>query len=49
MTEANDKVIQIVTEAGYYDSGAQYVTVEQREEFVCQLFGEIGVEHPECG
>jgi multiple sugar transport system substrate-binding protein len=49
MTEANDSVIQIVTDAGYYESGAQYVTVEQREEFVCQLFGEIGVEHPECG
>ncbi len=48
LTAANEEVIQIVTDAGYYDSGEKYVTVEDREQFVCQLFAEINIEHPEC-
>jgi len=48
LTTANDEVTQIVTDAGYYDSGAHYVQVEEREQFVCQLFAQINVEHPEC-
>lgn len=48
LTNANNEVIQIVTDAGYYADGKHYVTVEEREQFVCQLFAEINVEHPEC-
>jgi multiple sugar transport system substrate-binding protein len=48
LTAANDEVIQIVTDAGYYDSGAHYVQVEEREQFVCDLFAELELEHPEC-
>jgi multiple sugar transport system substrate-binding protein len=49
MQAANEEIIGIVRDAGYYDQGTKYITVEQREQFVCQLFGEIQVEHPECG
>lgn len=48
LTAANEEVIRIVTDAGYYTSGEKYVTVEDREKFVCQLFAEINIEHPEC-
>lgn len=49
MTQANDTITAIVRDAGYYDSGATYVTVEEREQFVCALFAEINISHPECG
>lgn len=48
MTAANNRIVQIVEDAGYYDSGARYITVEEREQFVCDLFAQINVEHPEC-
>jgi len=48
MTAANDEVISIVQDAGYYDNGAHYVSVEEREQFVCALFAELSLESPEC-
>ncbi len=48
LTAANEEIVRIVDDAGYYDSGAHYVQVEEREQFVCRLFEEINVEHSEC-
>jgi hypothetical protein len=48
LTAANEEIVRIVDDAGYYDSGAHYVQVEEREQFVCDLFAEINVEHSEC-
>ncbi|MBE0689696.1 MAG: hypothetical protein IH587_06190, partial [Anaerolineae bacterium] len=48
MTAANDEVSNIVQDAGYYDNGAHYVSVEEREQFVCELFAQLNLESPEC-
>ncbi|NWF70331.1 MAG: extracellular solute-binding protein [Chloroflexi bacterium] len=49
MGAAQAEVERIVAENGYNDGTFTYVTVEQREVFVCQLFARIGVSSPECG
>lgn len=48
LTEANEEVRGIVEEAGYYDDERRYVSVEEREQFVCQKFAELNIEHEEC-
>ena len=48
MVDANNDIREIVEDAGYYDEGLTYVSVEQREEFVCAKFAELGLEHDEC-
>ena len=48
MVDANNDIKEIVEDAGYYDEGITYVSVEQREDFVCAKFAELGLEHDEC-
>ncbi len=48
MAEANADIVEIVADAGYYDEGITYVSVEQREEFVCAKMAELGLDHDEC-
>ena len=48
MVDANNDIREIVEDAGYYDEGLTYVSVEQREDFVCAKFAELGLEHDEC-
>jgi len=48
MMDANSDIREIVEDAGYYDEGLTYVSVEQREEFVCAKFAELGLDHDEC-
>ena len=49
MAEANADIVEIVADAGYYDEGISYVSVEQREDFVCAKMAELGLSHDECG
>lgn len=48
MVDANNDIREIVEDAGYYDEGITYVSVEQREDFVCAKLAELGLEHHEC-
>ena len=48
LPEANSDIRMIVEDAGYYDDGISYVSVEQREDFVCAKFAELGLDHAEC-
>ena len=48
MAEANADIVEIVADAGYYDDGISYVSVEQREDFVCAKMAELGLSHMEC-
>jgi multiple sugar transport system substrate-binding protein len=48
MAEANADIVEIVADAGYYDDGITYVSVEQREDFVCAKMAELGLSHMEC-
>ncbi len=48
MADANNDIREIVADAGYYDEGITYVSVQQREEFVCAKLADLGLEHDEC-
>ena len=48
MADANNDIREIVADAGYYDKGITYVSVEQREDFVCAKLADLGLEHDEC-
>jgi multiple sugar transport system substrate-binding protein len=48
LAEANQEIHDIVDEAGYYDGTHHYVQVEEREQFVCAKFAELGLEQEQC-
>jgi hypothetical protein len=49
LNDAQAQVEQIVADAGYNDGSHTWYSTEDREQFACDLFAEIGVEHPDCG
>ncbi|MFN8371278.1 MAG: extracellular solute-binding protein [Anaerolineae bacterium] len=49
MATAQAEVERIVADAGYDDGTHHYVTVEEREAYVCDLFARLSLSIPECG